>query len=50
MMAEETNPAITSVNTLVLFAVVPFNLLKGVADSIITFLLYKHIERLLRMK
>ena len=49
-MGTKINPAITSVNTLVLFAVVPFNLLKGVADSIITFLLYKHIERLLRMK
>lgn len=49
-MGTAINPAITSVNTLVLFAVVPFNLLKGVVDSIITFLLYKHIERLLRMR
>lgn len=46
----DINPAITSVNTLVLFAVAPFNLLKGVADSVITFFLYKHIERLLRMR
>lgn len=44
------NGAINSVSTLVLFAVVPFNLLKGVVDSVITFLLYKHIERLLRMR
>lgn len=49
-MGTAINPAITSVNTLVLFAVAPFNLLKGAVDSIITFLLYKHIERLLRMK
>lgn len=49
-MGTAINPAITSVNTLVLFAVAPFNLLKGVADSIITFFLYKHIERLLRMR
>ncbi|MDE6259745.1 MAG: ECF transporter S component [Oscillospiraceae bacterium] len=49
-MGTAINPAIVSVNTLVLFAVVPFNLLKGVAVSIITFLLYKHIERLLRMR
>ena len=49
-MGTKINPAITSVNTLVLFAVAPFNLLKGVADSIVTFLIYKHIERLLRMK
>ena len=49
-MGTKINPAITSVNTLVLFAVAPFNLLKGVADSIVTFLIYKHIERLLRIK
>lgn len=49
-MGTVINPAIVSVNTLVLFAVAPFNLLKGVADSVITFVLYKHIERLLRMK
>ena len=49
-MGTDVNPAITSVNTLVLFAVVPFNLLKGVLVSVITFLLHKHIERLLRMR
>lgn len=49
-MGTSINPAITSVNTLVMFAVAPFNLLKGVADSIVTFFIYKHIERLLRMK
>ena len=31
-MGADINPGITSVTTLVLFAVVPFNLLKGVAD------------------
>ena len=49
-MGTKINPAINNVSTLVLFAVVPFNLLKGVAVSTITFLLYKHIERLLRMR
>lgn len=49
-MGTDINPAITSVTTLVLFAVVPFNLLKGAVDSMITFFLYKHIERLLRMR
>ncbi len=44
------NPAITSVGTLVLLAVAPFNLLKGVVVSLLTFLLYKHIERLFRMR
>lgn len=46
----DINGAITSVSTLVLFAVVPFNLLKGVVVSAITYLLYKHIERLFRMR
>lgn len=49
-MGTDINPAITSVNTLVLFAVAPFNLLKGAVDSVITFFLYKRIERLLRMR
>ena len=44
------NPAINSVSTLVLLAVVPFNLVKGVVVSLLTFLLYKHIERLFRMR
>ena len=49
-MGTDINPAIVSVNTLVLFAVVPFNRLKGGLVSVDTFFLYKHIERLLRMK
>lgn len=44
------NGAINSVATMALFAVAPFNLVKGVLVSLITFLLYKHIERLLRMR
>lgn len=46
-MGTKINPAITSVWTLVLFAVVPFNLLKGVLVSLLTFLLYKRISPLL---
>ena len=46
-MGTKINPSITSVGTLVLFAVVPFNLLKGVIDSVLTFLLYKRISPLL---
>ena len=46
-MGTKINPSITSVYTLVLFAVVPFNLLKGVVDSILTFLLYKRISPIL---
>ncbi len=46
-MGTKVNPAINSVSTLVLFAVVPFNLLKGVVVSALTFLLYKRISPLL---
>ncbi|MBO4456922.1 MAG: ECF transporter S component [Butyrivibrio sp.] len=38
------NPAITNVTTFCLFAVAPFNLIKGIADSAITFVSYKHIS------
>lgn len=46
----KVNGAINSVSTLVLFAVVPFNLVKGVIVTVLTFLLYKRIERLLKMR
>ena len=44
-MGTQVNSAITSVSTLVLFAVVPFNLVKGVLVSALTFLLYKRVEK-----
>ena len=46
-MGTAVNSAITSVSTLVLFAVVPFNLLKGIVVSLLTFLLYKRISPIL---
>ncbi|MCR5135963.1 MAG: ECF transporter S component [Oscillospiraceae bacterium] len=46
-MGTKVNASITSVATLVLFAVVPFNLLKGVVVSLLTFLLYKRISPIL---
>lgn len=46
-MGGDVNSAINSVSTLVLFAVVPFNLLKGVIVTLLTMLLYKHISPLL---
>ena len=46
-MGTKVNSRITSVSTLVLFAVVPFNLLKGAVVSMLTFLLYKRISPLL---
>ena len=44
-MGTAVNPSIVSVNSLVLFAVVPFNLLKGTVVSLLTFLLYKRLDR-----
>lgn len=49
-MGSEVNRLVNNVSTLVLFAVVPFNLIKGVIVTVLTFLLYKRIERLLRMR
>ena len=46
-MGTNVNSSITSVYTLVLYAVVPFNLLKGVVVSGLTFLLYKRISPLM---
>jgi len=49
-IGSDVNGLVNSVSTLVLFAVVPFNLVKGVIVSLLTFLLYKRIERLLKMR
>ena len=38
-------PAVTDLRTLVLFCIAPFNLLKGLLVSLLTFLLYKRVER-----
>ena len=47
-MGAAVNQAITSLPTFCLFAVVPFNLVKGLVVSVITLLLYKHISRILK--
>ena len=45
-MGTQINASITSVSTLVLFAVAPFNALKGVVVTLVTSLLYRRLERL----
>ena len=45
-MGTAVNASITSLSTLVLFAVVPFNIVKGVLVSILTMILYKRVEKL----
>ncbi|MBQ3798569.1 MAG: ECF transporter S component [Butyrivibrio sp.] len=47
-MGAAINPAISNLTTFCLFAVAPFNLLKGAADSAITFLVYKQLSPILK--
>ena len=46
-MGTKVNASITDLSTLVLFAVVPFNLLKGLVVSAATYVLYKRISPIL---
>lgn len=46
-MGNAINPAIINLKTLVMYAVVPFNLLKGLVVSSITLLIYKKISPIL---
>ncbi len=48
-MGTAVNGNITSLSTFVLFAVAPFNLLKGVLVSLIVFLIYKKISPILKI-
>lgn len=43
-MGNQINPNITGLTTFIMFAVVPFNLVKGVIVSIMTILLYKYLR------
>lgn len=47
-MGTAINPAITNKLTFCLFAVAPFNLLKGAVSSLVTALLYKRVSPLLK--
>ena len=47
-MGTAINPAIDNVFTFVLFAVGPFNLLKGIVVSVLTLLLYKRVSILIK--
>lgn len=49
-MGTAVNSGITDLTTFVLFAVAPFNLLKGVLVSLIVFIIYKKISPVLRMR
>ena len=47
-MGTAVNPAIKDVNTLVLFAVVPLNIIKGVAVSVVTMFVYKPLSVIIK--
>ena len=47
-MGTAINPAITDLTTLVVFAVAPLNIIKGVSVSVITMLVYKKLSRFMK--
>lgn len=49
-MGSAVNPYVTSLLTFALFAVAPFNIIKGVIDSLIVFLIYKKIRPIFKMQ
>ena len=49
-MGTKVNQSITGLATFVIFAVAPFNLLKGVLVSVIVLLIYKKISPIFKMK
>lgn len=48
-MGHNIFPIVDSVEELAAYCVVPFNFIKGVSVSILTFIMYKHIHKLLNM-
>lgn len=44
-MGNVLNPAIVDLKTLILFAVAPFNLLKGILIGVLTFFIYRKLAR-----
>ena len=48
-MGTAVNANITNLLTFVMFAVAPFNLLKGIMDSIIVMAIYKKISPILKL-
>ncbi len=48
-MASKINPLITDLKTMIVMAVAPFNLLKGVVCSVISLILYKRISKILHI-
>ena len=47
-MGTAVNPKITDLNTFILFAVAPFNLIKGIMASVVTGMLYKGVSPIIK--
>lgn len=48
-MASAVNSSVTSLATLIMFATVPFNLLKGLVCAVVNLLLYKRLSKVLHI-
>lgn len=48
-MGSEVNPLVSDLKTLVMFAVAPFNLVKGIICSALNLLLYKRVSKILHV-
>ena len=48
-MASKVNGLVSSLETMILFAVAPFNLVKGIVCSVINLLLYKRLSKVLHI-
>ncbi len=48
-MAAAVNPMVKNLPTLIIFATAPFNILKGLVCSVVNFLLYKRLSRILHI-
>jgi len=46
-MGKQANSAVVDLKSLVIYGIVPFNLLKGLVLSAITFMVYKHLSGIL---
>jgi riboflavin transporter FmnP len=48
-MAKEVNPLVGSLESMIVFAVMPFNLVKGIICSVLNLLLYKRLSKILHI-
>ena len=48
-MGAAVNPLVSDMKTLVIFAVAPFNLVKGLICSVFSLILYKHVSKILHI-